>query len=270
MGFFKKLFSNTPNNPEAEKREQDEKNFDVLKYDGVAALQQNALDYAIKCFTHALELREDLETRDYLSQAYIRNSNLPEAHKQLQHLTDAEPENIKIYLRMAEVAYMMEDYNLMADACEKAKLIDGDNPQMNFSYARACIGQANYINAIALLSKAIAVSPDEPYWDAYLLRGETLLKMGDANSAEADADTILASLPEQEESLLLKARCQQIRGEQDAAMETYTKAIELNPFCLAAFKERGALRLAMGDKAGAEEDGKMVVELDPQSVDGAY
>lgn len=270
MSFLKKLFGGAPENPEEEKKLQEEKNFDVLKYDGVAALRQNEFAYAVKCFTHALELKDDLETRDYLSQALIRSSDLSAAHEQLQRLAEVQPANVQIWLRMAEVAYMMEDYQLMAEACEKAKQIDNDNPQMNFSYARACIGQANYITAIALLSKAISVSKEEPYWDAYLLRGDTLLKMGDVNSAEADADKILEALPEQEESLLLKARCQEARGDHAAAQDTYGKVIDLNPFCLAAFKERGSIRLAVGDKAGAEEDARMVLELNPQLADGEH
>jgi tetratricopeptide (TPR) repeat protein len=270
MSLLKKLFGSAPENPEEEKKAQEAKNFDVLKYDGVAALRQNEFAYAIKCFTHALELKDDLETRDYLSQAFIRNNDLPAAHEQLQRLAEAEPANVQIWLRMAEVAYMMEDYQLMAEACEKAKQLDNDNPQMNYDYARACIGQANYINAIALLSKAIAVSKEEPYWDAYLLRGDTLLKMGDVPSAEADADTILETLPDQEESLLLKARCQEARGDHGGAQDTYGKVIDLNPFCLAAFKERGAIRLAAGDKQGAEADARMVIELNPQLADGEY
>lgn len=268
MGFLRKWFGNTPDTPDEEKRAQAARDFDVLKYDGVAALRQNAFDYAIKCFTHALELREDLEVRDYLSQALIRSGSLSEAHEQLQRLAEAEPDNLQIWLRMAEVAYMMEDYNLMAEACEKAKQIDNDDPQMNFSYARACIGQANYINAVALLTKAIAVSKDEPYWDAHFLRGETLLKMGDVNSAEADADIILAHIPEQEESLLLKARCQHAHGDQAAALDTYDKVINLNPFCVVAFKERGAIRLALGDSTGAAEDEEMVKELEHPMTDG--
>ncbi len=57
-----------------------------------------------------MELKDDLETRDYLSQAFIRSNDLPAANEQLQRLAEAEPANVQIWLRMAEVAYMMEDY----------------------------------------------------------------------------------------------------------------------------------------------------------------
>jgi tetratricopeptide (TPR) repeat protein len=78
------------------------------------------------------------------------------------------------------------------------------------------------------------------------------------------------TLPDQEESLLLKARCQEARDDHGGAQDTYGKVIDLNPFCLAAFKERGAIRLAAGDKQGAEADARMVIELNPQLADGEY
>lgn len=74
MNFFKKLFGvakeeKTPTVEELQRA--DEKNFDILKFDGVKALKINSVGYAIECFTHALNIKEDLEVRDYLSQAYV-------------------------------------------------------------------------------------------------------------------------------------------------------------------------------------------------------
>lgn len=279
MNFFKKLFGATPETPQEEKAHQEAKDFDVLKYDGVAALRQRQLDYAIKCFRHALDLKDDLETRDYLSQALIQNNELLAAYEQLQKLAEAQPDNVGIWMRMADVAYMMEDYGAMADSCEKAKLLDKDNPRVNFNYARACLGQGDQINAIAMLTKAIAVSEKaveekqegaHSFYDAYLLRGQTLLKMGDVKSAEEDADFLNAQVENNEDILLLKARCEEARGDHEAAQATFTKVIELNPFSVDAFRERGAIRLAQGDKDGAAEDAKSVLEINPEIADGHH
>ena len=96
MGFLKSLFSGKVETPEEQQKEDLSKSFDVLKYDGVRALRSGELSYAIQCFEHALELQEDLETRDYLSQAYIQSDNLPQACEQLQKLADAQPENVQV------------------------------------------------------------------------------------------------------------------------------------------------------------------------------
>lgn len=56
----------------------------------------------------------------------------------------------------------------------KAMLIDDKTAEVMYLYARACIGQEDVTNAVAMLTKAISLKED--YGDAYLLRGETLLK----------------------------------------------------------------------------------------------
>ena len=68
MGFFKSFFSGKQEKPETEKQKNDQKNFEIFKYDGMRAQRMGRPDYAIKCFTEALALQEDFETMSYLSQ----------------------------------------------------------------------------------------------------------------------------------------------------------------------------------------------------------
>ena len=56
MGFFKSLFGGSPSS-EDKRKDEDSKNFDTLKYDGVRALKQGQFGFAIKCFTHALDIQ---------------------------------------------------------------------------------------------------------------------------------------------------------------------------------------------------------------------
>jgi tetratricopeptide (TPR) repeat protein len=186
MNFFKALFGSKPKTPEEDKKETEEHNFDVLKYDGKQAMMQGNTEYAVKCLTHALKIKDDPETRDYLSQALIRQGDLLMAYEHLQKLAETEPDNVKIYIRMANVAYMMEDYNAMSNACEKAMLVDKDMPELMYLYAQACIGLKDSSNAVAMLTKAINLRED--YGDAYLLRGETLLADGKLDDAAEDVD----------------------------------------------------------------------------------
>ena len=68
MGFFKSFFSGKQEKPETEKQKNDQKNFEIFKYDGMRAQRMGRPDYAIKCFTEALALQEDFETMSYLSE----------------------------------------------------------------------------------------------------------------------------------------------------------------------------------------------------------
>lgn len=203
MNFFKKLFGGKEESSEEKRKAEEAKNFDILKYDGIRALKAGQAGYAVKCLKHALELKGDLEVRDYLSVALISNNEMLPAYEQLQKLAEVQPDNQQIFIRMANVTYMMEDYQAMASACEKATLIDNSRPEVAFLYAKACIGLDDTTNAIALLTKAISLNKD--YADAYLLRGETLLKNGNIEEAGEDADCLLELVADNEDVLMLKA-----------------------------------------------------------------
>ena len=266
MGFFKSLFGNNSQTAEEKRKDEDSKNFETLKYDGVRALKQGQVDYAVKCFTHALTIQEDLECRDYLSQAYMHTDELSQALEQLQILGEAQPQNVAVFMRMAEVAFMMEDYDAMASACEKGMEADKDNPMVLFNYARACNGQGNAISAIALLTKVITLKDD--FGAARLLRGELLMNMGDVKGASEDAEWLEKNVEDNEDVLLLVARIAERSGDHDKAIADYGRVLDANPFSVVAFKERGAIRMAQGDTKGAEEDMRSVLELDPKIAEG--
>lgn len=262
MNFLKSLFGNKAENEEEKRREEERKNFETLKYDGVRALQINQIEQALRCFSHALQLHDDLETRDYYSQALIRNNDLSGAYAQLQKLVEAEPDNLQIYLRMADVAYMMEDYVAMGHACEKAMLVDSENAQVLYRYAKACIGRDDLTNAIAMLTKAIMLNPKA--YEAYLLRGETLLDSGDLDAADEDATHLLEQLADNEDVLILKARIEQKKGNKAEALTYYNKVVDVNPFSMVSFQERGPLRMELGDEQGGSEDIEMAEKMAAQ------
>ena len=259
MNIFKALFGGKEEKPEDKKRAEEDRDFDVLKYDGVRALRSGQHDYAIRCFTHALQMKDDLEIRDYLSQACIRADMLPEAFEQLLKIAEAQPDNIQVLIRMANVAYMMEDYTAMADACEKAIVLDAANAEATYLYAKACLGHGDTTNAVAMLTKAVGLKPD--YAEAYLLRGETLLKAGETAEADEDADRLLKDYPESEDVLMLKARVEKARGNTADAVDFYGKVIDVNPFHADAYRERGELRIATSDESGGNDDLKHAAEL---------
>ena len=219
MGFFSTLFGGRQLSPEEEKQEQEAKKFDLLKYDGVKAMKMGQADYAVRCFTEALKVHDDLEVHDYLSQVLLRQGNLDAAMNELRTLGDAEPENAQIQIRMAQVAYMQEDYATMETVCQQATTLEPENAEPYFLHAEALKGQQNPVGAIAMLTKAISLKED--YAEAYLLRGQTLLVMGDAASAETDADWLLEHVGDHEDVLLLKARVEAAKGQAQDAIRVY-------------------------------------------------
>ena len=197
---------------------------------------------------------DDLECRDYLSQAYIALGDLSQAYEQLQLIADARPDNVAVLLRLADVAYMMENYTAMADVAEKALLVDDNNVQIYYYYAKACRGLGDLTNAIAMLTKALKLKDD--FDTARLLRGEVLLENGDIDEADEDADILLARIEGNEDVCLLKAK-----GDAADAENMYNKVLEANPFCIEAFAERAIVRRQQGNEGGAKDDEATAEEM---------
>ena len=265
MNFFKALFGGKDENPEEKRQAEEAKNFEILKYDGVKALKIRQWQQAIRCLNHALSIREDLECRDYLSQALIQDNQLTAAYEELQKLHEAEPDNQDILQRMANVAFVMEDYGAMASSCEKALLISKDNPEIYYLYGRACMGQEDLTNAIAMFTKAISLNED--YGDAYLMRAGVMLQRGEVEAAEQDCQWLLERASSVEDVLILKAKVETAKGNHSEALSYYDKVIEGNPFSIEGFTLRAELKKQMGDQQGAEEDMARLREINPDGND---
>lgn len=265
MNFLKALFGGKDENPEEKRQAEEAKNFEILKYDGVKALKIRQWQQAIRCLSHALSIREDLECRDYLSQALIQDNQLTAAYEELQKLHEAEPENQEILQRMANVAFVMEDYGAMASSCEKALLISKDNPEIYYLYGRACMGQEDLTNAIAMFTKAISLNED--YGDAYLMRAGVMLQRGEVEAAEQDCQWLLERASSVEDVLILKAKVETAKGNHSEALSYYDKVIEGNPFSIEGFTLRAELKKQMGDMQGAEEDMARLREINPEGND---
>lgn len=271
MNIFKALFGSSELTPEEEKKNVEQRRFELMKYDGVKAMKTGQFDYAVRCFNEALGITDDLEVRDYLSRALIQTGELQLALEQLQLLLRSESQNVAILKQMAHVAFLMEDYGQMAGYLDQALALTPDDAHLCFLYARACLGKGDMVGAIARLTQCLVL--DEMFGDARLLRGQTLLMMGDLQGAGTDVEWLLEHTEGQEDVLLLAARLAKAKGQVDEAIARYGEVIEANPFHVEAYSERGKLRYEQGDRSGAEEDVKKVLEFNPQQmadVSGSY
>lgn len=271
MGFLSALFGGKQETPEEKEKNINEKNFNIFKYDGVKAAKIGQFEYAIRCYNEALQIHDDLETRDYLARALTRTGRLDEAIEQLQILTDAEPDNVALLLQVARIYHLKEDYTSMDAICNKAMQMAPANAEACFLSAQAQMGMSNAIQAVALLTKALTLNPGMGI--ALMMRSKALLQLGDIPGATADADQLVRANPGNEDVLMLKARVELKAGNHANAIAIYSQVIELNPFCVEAFTERGQARYESGDTKGAQEDLKKVLEINPEAladVSGEY
>lgn len=300
MGLFTSLFGGKKN-----AEEENDKKFDILKYDGIRAMRIGKLTYAIKCFEEATAIQEDIETMQHQANTYIRVNQMEDARKVLERITILASDDPQAFLSLASLCYMQEDYKGMNEACQKALALDDKNPLTYFLSAKAGLGMSNGIQAIAMLTKAIMLN--EEFTEAYQLRAEVLWSMRQVKDANEDIEKLLSMNPEDESALLLKAEILAVSGKEeealtnidqvlelnpfnekayllkgsyflakkelDKAIAVYDEALEINPNFAQAYHERGRVKLAKGDKNGSMEDMKRAIELAPEngaSIDGEY
>ena len=298
MGIFSSLFGGN-------KKTDEEKNFDILKYDGIRAMRIGKLTYALKCFEEATALREDLETMNHQANTYIRVNRMDDARALLVRMTEIAPDQPLVFQSLASLCYMQEDYKAMNDACQKALALNDQDPGTYFLSAKAAVGMSNGFQAIAMLTKAIMLN--EEFVEAYQLRAEVLWQMRQAKDASDDIEKLLSLNPDDENALLLKAEIMAVSGDEegavklmndvlalnpfcekayllkgsyllakkdaDGAIAVYNEALEINPNFAAAYHERGRAKLAKGDKQGSMEDMKRAIELAPEqgaAISGEY
>ena len=298
MGIFSSLFGGS-------KKTEEEKNFDILKYDGIRAMRIGKLTYALKCFEEATAIQEDLETMQHQANTYIRVNRMDDARQLMNRMTEIASDQPLVFQSLASLCYMQKDYKGMDEACRKALALNDQDPATYFLSAKAAVGLSNGIQAIAMLTKAIMLN--EEFVEAYQMRAEILWTMRQAKDANEDIEKLLSMNPEDENALLLKGEILAVSGEEEKALElidqvlalnpfsekayilkgsyflakqafdkalgVYDEALEINPNFAQAYHERGRVKLAKGDKQGSMEDMKRAIELSPENganINGEY
>lgn len=296
MNLLKKLFAGNNEPEENVRHKNEERNFDILKYDGIRAQRIGKWIYAEKCFKEALNIRPDLETASLLVSTSLQLNKLEQAHEVLGQMISLEPQRLQSYLDLARVCYLQEHYDDMLATAQQAAQLVPDNETPYFLQAQAYHKLGDSIHTIVALTQAI--SRKEDFTEAYLMRGQVLLEMKQYNEALEDVDFLLKHDSIDEEALRLAAEVQQGLGNEDEAVTYYKKVIDLNPFnehsyeqialiharkkeyaqAIATLDEaleinekaqlyqlRGKLKMDSGDKEGALADMKKALELNPES-----
>lgn len=298
MNFFKALFGGHEETPAELEQKKLKKNFDILKYDGIRAQQSGQMEYAVRCFVEALKLQDDAETESHLAQTYLFMHQPEQAYEVLCHLSGLSPDSTEVWLSKARVALSLHKLEEAEEACKAALQLDDANALAHYQAAQVRQASGDVFNAIASLTKAVTLRPELE--DAYRLRAEILQGMGQLAEAEADADYLLEHFAPTEEALLLKAGLRQAQGQTQEAIRYYDKVKAANPFnesayirlsqtyaaarrmdaslqvleeglemmpqSAALYKERGRIKLALGDKEGSMDDLKKVLELSPEEA----
>jgi tetratricopeptide (TPR) repeat protein len=152
-----------------------------------------------------------------------------------------------------------------------------NSPEYYLAQAQTANKKNDIISIIAMTSKCIALCEQNTeqmqeekntLTTAYILRANTLLKMGDTAGAEKDLNQLLAitNNKETEDILMLQGRILARKDNHKEAIEYFSKIIANNSSAIEALRERGASYLATGDRIKATEDAERIMTLSPDKV----
>lgn len=261
MGFFKTLFGGGVSDPVEEQKKQIQKEFEILKYDGIRARRMHRMDYARKCFEEAIKLQDDFETYAQLVQLLFETGDFQAALEPLDHMAKAEPHIAETFISLATVHFMLENYQEMADNAQLAIDKAPDNVQAYYLKGKAMQGLTQEDEAVNLFTKAIDLQND--FAEALLLRGQIYLRQAKLTEALADAEAVIASGKEVESGLLLRGSVKEVENQPEDAEADYRQVLELDPFNQQAYIYIGKLYLKKGryaDAIGVMDD---AIEMSP-------
>ncbi len=299
MGIFSSLLSSgKKEEAQEDKRKNEQKNFDILKYDGIRALHIRQAKYAIRCFQEALNIQQEPETMNFLISAYNMALDTKSALETADELIEREPEDTHALLTRVNLLFMgNRDADAIAD-CDRVIALEEDNYLAWFLRAKAKRTTGDWEGAVADVTQAMTIKDD--FTDGYLLRAQLYLSMKKGQEALEDVNHVIALVEEREETAhLLRGQIYEQLGDEEASAKEYQEVLALNPFneeayllaarqmvsrqhypeALALYDEaiehneqftrayidRGKLKERMGDPAGAKEDLQVAAELDPEA-----
>lgn len=238
--------------------------FSMFKYDGIQAMRIGKTDYAIECFNRALAIKDDTETRNYYANLLVQQEDYEGAIEELEKIKESEPENIGNILYLANVHFLMGQYDKVGEYCNEVLTKDDKLAMPHFILAKMFSEQNDLINTIA--QSTLAISAKEDYYEAFLLRAKTLLTMQQFAEAQKDIDVVLGNTEENDECLLVKAQSCEGLGLYQEAEDNYRKAIDYNPFATEAYKCLGAMLMQQGKKKEAAEIAEEAMQCIPEEM----
>lgn len=126
--------------------------------------------------------------------------------------------------------------------------------------------EAELDRTLATFVRAVREAPREP--TPRLNLAQAFLQFGECELALAQTQIVLEQTPDQAEALLLRGHCRWLLGEQESALEDYTRLIESSSEeAVAAYLARASVYQVLGAEREALVDLQAARELDPNDAE---
>ena len=189
---------------------------------------------------------ESLPARLDLGAAFLTISDVARAREQFNYVVDAQPENGRGYLGLAQVAFQEAQWSSALQLAQQARIYSGSNFAVLYLLGRAAkasgdleLSQEALKEADSLIEKSIELNPTQP--EGYFLRGEvafildqysTALEHYRAADDRADKSKVYSAFGENFafiDILAKEALCYQRLDRPDRAREIGQRIVQIDP-----------------------------------------
>ena len=277
-------------------------NAEQLFRDAVAAQKRGDDGTAIRHYREVIKLRPDvLEARANLGAALAHAGRFDEAIAEYRLALEKAPTNSALRLNLGLAFYKKNDWKSAASEFEQLHKAEPGNVRVT-TLLGDCYGHLHRdADALALLGPVAAAQPDnlDVAWayghaliqaeqlkegcaqiekvaqhgnsaDAYLLAGETALRLNEFERARTDGDAALRLNPQLPGVQTLRGRTLVYLGDDAGALAALEAALAANPKDFEAHLTLGAMLNTQRDLPKAREHLEEAVRLDAGSVLARY
>ncbi|MGB7442352.1 MAG: DnaJ domain-containing protein [Coleofasciculaceae cyanobacterium] len=190
-------------------------------------------------------------------------SEIKQAYRRLvrEYHPDLHPGNLAAEERFKEIC---QAYKVLSDSVQRSHYDrrfsqnkskpkkTGMSPQQFYVRAAAKVLEKDYQGAIEDYTKAIELNPQ--FVEAFIERGATLYRIGNARTALQDCNQALGLDPQSAQAYYYQGRSRYRLGYTSAAIEAYTQTIRFQPDHAQAYYHRGVANHDLKQLSLAVED----------------
>ncbi|KGN97363.1 hypothetical protein HQ36_07340 [Porphyromonas gingivicanis] len=231
---------------------QEEKEADVLKFDGLRAMRLGEVSFALKALSKALELRPEFETRFYYAEALTLNHQEREALKQYDLLLEECPNHILCLINRASLRIDVEAYTEALMDVELALNTNEDEEQRALLYqmkAKVYLLLKEYDKVLVTAEQAIMLKAKSSL--AYLQKIQALVGLERWEEANRFIEKAISTFPEEEQFNLFQAKVALKQEQYAEAYQAYQDALVKDPFNEEAYCGMACLLVQRGEMTEA-------------------
>lgn len=207
----------------------------------IVFLSANQIDSAFSSVSKALLINSNVSRYHViLSDLYLARNSINNCRDALLRAIDLDDENIDALSKLAELYFLIEDYEKSFVYLNKITDIDPNNARAYFMKGYGLLEQGDTSRAIIAMQRATQADPN--YYEAFLKLGQ-LLSNKDIQLSDEYFKAALRIHPNSEEALYIYAYHLQNTNRIDQAIEQYQKLLTINPINKFAYYNLGYIYL---------------------------